>query len=144
MPSTINPPAAADIGVRTASCACGALRLTVSGAPRGVYLCSCDACKRTTGSAFAYRAQYGTADIVKVEGEARRWRRIGDAGRWVEHVYCATCGALVWMEGEGLPDAIAVSVGCFADPDFPPPATLYRTAGGHRWVIAPPGSRIAS
>lgn len=44
-------------GKRTASCACGGLKVTVSGAPARVYACACLECQRATGSGFAYRAR---------------------------------------------------------------------------------------
>lgn len=129
---------------RVAACVCGALRLTVSGEPTGVYACGCDACRRTTGSAFAWRARWRAEDVVEAAGPRQGWRRVGDAGRWVEHVFCPTCGALVWMEGEGLGDDVAVSAGALADPLFPPPASAHRWAGAPAWLGLPPEVRIVS
>lgn len=122
-----------ETATRTASCACGSLRLTVRGEPGRVYACSCLECQRATGTAFAYRAIFGKAAITQIEGERRTWRRGSDSGRWVEQSFCPTCGTLVYMEGEGLTDAVSVSVGCFADPSFASPATFFRTARRHRW-----------
>lgn len=133
-----------DTKIRTASCTCGGLRVRVVGQPIVTYTCSCEACQRTTGSAFAYRAQYPTANIFDIEGEQRRWRRTGDAGRWVEYVFCPVCGALVFMEAEGLRDAIAVSVGCFADRSFDAPTRMHWTTTGHKWVLPPPDAQVVS
>ncbi len=133
-----------DAKARTASCPCGNLRVCVTGEPMAVYICGCQVCQRTTGSAFAYRAQFRTENGVTVEGEQRRWRRIGDSGRWVEHIFCPSCGALVFMESEGLRDAIAISAGCFADPAFPPPTSAYWTSAGPAWFLPPVGTRVVS
>lgn len=127
---------------RTASCACGGLKLTVSGKPAGVYACSCFECQRATGSAFAYRARFSNDSIVAVEGDSRTWRRGSDAGRWVEQTFCPTCGTLVFMTGEGLSNAIVVSVGCFNDPQFERPAALHRTARRHGWYEVEEGIRL--
>jgi len=118
---------------RVASCACGSLRLTLAGPPLGVYACCCLDCQRATGSAFAVRARFAEAAIMSVEGEQRQWRRGSEAGRWLEHCFCPTCGGLVFMRAEGLPGAISVSVGCFADPGFEPPARAYWTSRKPGW-----------
>ncbi|MEZ0472873.1 GFA family protein [Luteimonas salinilitoris] len=120
--------------MRTAACACGQLRLEIQGDPQGVYACACLECQRATGSAFAYRARYARARI-RVSGEQRAWRRGSDAGRWVEQYFCPVCGTLVYMGGEALPDAVVVSVGCFADPTFAAPARLYHAARRHGWYV---------
>lgn len=118
---------------RVASCTCGSLRLTLAGPPLGVYACCCLDCQRATGSAFAVRARFAEAAIMSVEGEQRQWRRGSEAGRWLEHCFCPTYGGLVFMRAEGLPGAISVSVGCFADPGFEPPARAYWTSRKPGW-----------
>lgn len=118
---------------RTASCGCGRLALTVSGEPRRVYLCACSQCQRATGSAFAWRAIFPSSAIVALKGEASVWRRGSDAGRWNEQVFCPGCGGLVFMRAEALTDAISVSVGSFADPAFPPPASVHNRSHRPGW-----------
>lgn len=121
-----------DITERTACCACGDLELTVTGDPLRVYACACLECQRATGSAFAYRAQF-PAVAVKIAGEPRAFRRGSDAGRWVEQHFCPRCGTLVFMTGEGIPDKVVISVGCFADPGFAPPVKIFWEERRHRW-----------
>lgn len=116
-----------------ATCLCGALQIELRGAPLGLYACHCNTCKRTTGSAFGYRARYSAAEIV-VFGEPRRWRRIGDAGRWVDHHFCGTCGAMVFQKAEALGDDIVLSVGALANPMSPPPQAHFREEAAHRWL----------
>ncbi|MBN9236736.1 MULTISPECIES: GFA family protein [Phyllobacteriaceae] len=128
---------------RTAQCGCGGLGITVSGEPRSVYACACLECQRATGTAFSYRAVFVDEAVVQIEGERRSWRRTGGPGRWVEQTFCPTCGALVFMTGEGLPGAVSVSVGCFAEPDFAPPATLFRARRKHHWFEPGPATRIS-
>src|SRR5688500_5041139 len=106
---------------RTATCVCGALRITVRGEPRRVYVCSCLDCQATTGSVMAYRAIFGDEEVVTTEGEGRRWRRTSASGRWLDQTFCPNCGTVLWMTAEALAGARSVSAGCFRDPDFPPP-----------------------
>lgn len=37
------------------------------------------------------------------------------------------------MEGEALPEAVVVSVGCFADTAFAPPAAVFWASRRHSW-----------
>lgn len=130
--------------VATASCTCGNLKLRVRGEPTAVYICSCQACQRTTGSAFAYRAQFRTVNVLSIEGQQGHWRRLGDSGRWVEHVFCPSCGALVFMNAESLQDAIAVSAGCFADTAFPKPTRQHFASSSPLWLVPPSGALVVS
>jgi hypothetical protein len=63
---------------RTASCACGQLRIEVHGEPRGVGVCHCLACQRRTGSVFAALASF--AAPYEVSGTATEYVRVGDQG----------------------------------------------------------------
>jgi hypothetical protein len=127
---------------RTARCACGSLTVTVVGEPARVYACACIECQRATGSTFAYRARFRQEAIRRVEGERRVWRRSSDAGRWIEQSFCPRCGALVFMEGEAIPGEVALSVGCFADGAFAPPAALFWAARRHPWYALAEGIRL--
>ncbi|WP_105419032.1 GFA family protein [Neorhizobium sp. T25_27] len=119
--------------VRTAACSCGNFRLALAGAPERVYACACLECQKATGSAFSYRARYRKQAIVADEGERRRFRRITDEGRWMDQVFCPNCGTLVYMEAEVLENGIVVSVGCFGEPDFAPPAAIFWSRRRHGW-----------
>jgi hypothetical protein len=126
---------------RAASCACGNLKLTITGEPLSVYACACLECQRATGSAFSYRARFRTEAITHIEGERRTWRRGSDAGRWVEQTFCPTCGTLVYMSGEAMPNDAVVSVGCFADPAFAAPAKLFWATRRHPWYCLAKGMK---
>lgn len=120
--------------VRTAACGCGALQVTVTGAPLQVHACSCLECQRESGSAFTYKAFFPESAIASIEGEHRSWRRSGSSGNWVEWSFCPTCGIRVFGRVEAWPDVVGISVGCFADPAFEPPAKLYWSSRRHHWL----------
>jgi hypothetical protein len=125
-------------GTRIAQCGCGGLTATVSGEPVTVYGCSCVACQRKSGSAFTYAAMFPSA-AVAIAGERKTWRYNGDSGRWIENIFCPTCGIAVGFHSEGMPGLTGISVGCFADPDFAPPLRLYWASRRHRWLTFHPG-----
>ena len=123
---------------RTASCSCGQLRIEVHGEPRGVGVCHCLACQRRTGSVFAALA--GFAAPYEVTGTATDYVRVGDQGSSFRFRFCPICGTTLFHTEEGRePSSVAVAVGAFADPDFPPPEDSVYECRRHPWVRLPSG-----
>lgn len=123
---------------RTASCGCGQLSITVEGEPGGVGVCHCLACQKRTGSVFAALA--GFAPPWKVTGIASVHVRTGDAGAKFIFRFCPMCGSTVFHTEEGYEDrSVSVAVGCFADPNFPPPQDSVYDCRRHGWVRLPDG-----
>jgi hypothetical protein len=124
---------------RTASCSCGQLRIDVTGEPLGVGVCHCLACQRRTGSVFATLASF--AAPFRVSGAATEHVRIGDQGARFTFRFCPVCGTTLFHTEEGREDAsVAVAVGAFADPSFPPPRASVYECRRHGWVQLPPGA----
>jgi len=121
---------------RTARCACGNLTVTTSGEPVDVYLCSCIACQRGTGSAFSYAALFPES-AVAIAGDKHEYRQHGDSGRAIESYFCPTCGTAVAFRAQGLPGTVGVPVGCFADPSFAKPSKLFWASRRHDWLDLP-------
>jgi hypothetical protein len=74
-------------------------------------------------------------------GAFRVFRRVADSGRWNDAHFCPECGVCVFIRMEAFADAIGVPVGCFGDPAFGKPATLYWSTRRHHW-LAPPDFEI--
>ncbi len=125
-----------DEPVRTAQCACGGLRAICSGPPARVSVCHCFACQRRTGSAYGAQARYDQRQ-VRVTGEFKRWTRRGDSGGSVTFTFCPTCGTNLCWTPDGLPDAVTVALGCFADPSFPQPTMTVYEDREHSWAHVP-------
>ncbi|MCY1059924.1 GFA family protein [Nannocystis sp. SCPEA4] len=123
---------------RTASCSCGQLRIEVQGEPLGTGICHCLACQRRTGSVFAALAAF--AAPYEVFGAATEYVRAGDQGARFRFRFCPVCGSTVFHTEEGRePSSVAVAVGAFADPSFPPPQDSVYDCRRHPWVQLPPG-----
>ena len=58
---------------------------------------------------------------MRVEGEDKIYARMADSGFEIRFHFCPHCGTSVFWEGDKNPATCGVAVGCFADPDFPPP-----------------------
>src|SRR4029079_4183835 len=84
------------------------LTVTVTTPPQFVHACSCLECQRGSGSAFSYSAFFAES-AARVAGEATRWRRSSEAGRWNESNFCPTCGVTVFTRLEVLPGIVCRS-----------------------------------
>jgi hypothetical protein len=122
--------------MREASCSCGQLTLTAEGDPIRISMCHCLACQRRTGSAFGIQARF-PADRVRIAGRFSEYVRISDDGEEGTFRFCPDCGATVFWTLAAVPDAIAVPIGAFAEPTFPPPTVSVYGSRRHPWVSLP-------
>jgi hypothetical protein len=122
---------------RLASCSCGQLTAEVTGEPLRVSICHCLACQRRTGSVFGQQARF-RREQVSVSGVSSEYVRVGDAGTCARFHFCPNCGSTVYYEPEALPEFLAIPVGAFADPSFPPPRVSVYEERMHSWVVPPP------
>jgi hypothetical protein len=124
------------MAVRGAACSCGQLHLVVEGDPIRISMCHCLACQRRTGSAFGVQARF-PRDRVSIEGRSTVYVRVSDTGDSRTFHFCPECGSAVYYRLSAVPDVIAVPVGAFADPDFPPPTISVYEVRRHAWLTVP-------
>lgn len=122
---------------RVAACSCGQLTAQVSGEPVRISICHCLACQRRTGSVFGEQARFPRKKVT-ISGVATEYVRIGDEGTRIKFHFCSTCGSTVYYELEGAEAFLAIPVGAFAEPSFPPPTVSVYESRKHQWVIPPP------
>ncbi|WP_332766144.1 GFA family protein [Phenylobacterium sp.] len=122
---------------REAACACGGLRLSLSGAPRLVSSCHCLACQRRTGALFGSSAFFPRDQIVALNGDERTFQRQGESGGILTFHFCPNCGSTVYWDNPRVPDLVCVAVGALADPSFPPPIRTIWTVAKHEWLSFP-------
>jgi hypothetical protein len=123
---------------RDASCSCGQLTLAAQGDPVRISVCHCLACQRRTGSAFGMQARW-PAERTRMSGRASTYVRIADHGEARTFSFCPDCGSTVWYRTASRPDLVAVPVGAFGDPSFPPPTVSVWESRMHPWVSLPDG-----
>jgi hypothetical protein len=118
---------------RTATCACGQLTVGCKGEPTTVSLCHCLACQKRTGSTYGIAAFFRRED-VEPKGRTKHYTRPSDSGHHVTFHFCPDCGSTVFWKPHRKVDMIAVAVGAFADPAFPPPSQAVYEEHRHPWV----------
>jgi hypothetical protein len=118
---------------RSATCACGQLRVLCHGDPISVSLCHCLACQRRTGSTYGIAAFF-RAENVEAAGRAQDYSRPSDSGFDVTFCFCPDCGSTIYWKPSRMPNLVAVAVGAFADPAFPKPTQAVYAEHQHHWV----------
>lgn len=120
---------------RRAACSCGQLHVVAEGEPVRISMCHCLACQRRTGSAFGIQARF-PAERVRIEGRSTEYVRSSDSGDATFH-FCPECGATVYYRLSTVSDVIAIPIGAFADPTFPPPTISVYESRRHPWLTVP-------
>ena len=121
---------------RIASCSCGQLTATTTAEPVRISVCHCLACQRRTGSVFGAQARF-PAESVTTQGASKHYARVGDSGARLRFSFCPECGSTVHYVVEGQENLVAIPVGAFADPSFPPPKFSVYEKRMHSWVSTP-------
>ncbi|HET7396481.1 MAG TPA: GFA family protein [Gammaproteobacteria bacterium] len=121
-----------------ATCSCGKLIARVRGEPVRISICHCLACQKRTGSVFSAQARFAS-DAVTIEGRSKEYVRIAESGNTTRFQFCPECGSTVFWQFDALPGFITVTVGAFADPNFPQPHVSVYEEYRHPWVHLPDG-----
>jgi hypothetical protein len=122
----------------TATCACGQLKLVVTGLPRMHGVCHCSDCKRRTGSAFGISTYFPVLAVSRIEGDSKvhAFHHAAQAHDQRRH-FCVQCGSTVFWYVSTLPELIGVAGGCFAE--APPNVPDYSVSHSKKlaWVTLP-------
>jgi hypothetical protein len=133
------------IKIRTASCNCGQLRVTVTGPdPERISMCHCKLCQKQSGSVFATQARF-PREQVTIEGQSTAWKfpiagaepvpyRNCASGGGTFH-FCPVCGSTVYYEVDSDAARYGIKTGTFADPTFPPPKISGFEEYRHPWAM---------
>ena len=119
--------------IRQASCSCGQLKAIANGEPVRISVCHCFACQQRTGSAFGAQARF-PRDQVTLQGRSTQYVRVADSGNKLVFSFCPECGSTVHYRVEHIPEVIAIPLGAFADPQFPPPKFSVYESRRHSWA----------
>ena len=74
---------------------------------------------------------------MRVEGRAKEYVRLSDAGDERRSSFCPECGSTVFLAMGAVPGVIVVAIGAFADPGFPAPGISVWESRKHPWVSLP-------
>ncbi|MGB3025310.1 GFA family protein [Paradevosia shaoguanensis] len=116
-----------------ASCACGAISVSVRGRILAMLLCSCLDCQKATGTGHSAVALAAPATVT-ITGETRSFVRPADSGALFTRRFCPTCGTPIAGSSSRAPEAIMLPVGLFgADTEWFVPNQLIFARSHHDW-----------
>jgi hypothetical protein len=118
-----------------AHCQCGQFFVESTDDPEFVLVCNCVQCQRRSGSAFALGAFF-RREAVNVEGEYKKWTRLGSSGLPLTNHFCPECGTNLFWAPEVRPDHYGVAVGCLTSPVAEPGNTIW-TSEKQPWLTFP-------
>lgn len=117
----------------SASCACGAVSLAISGRVYAMFMCACEDCQKATGSGHSTVALANPADVT-VSGEVRAFSRPADSGATFTRHFCPTCGTGLFGKSSRAPNAMMLPVGLFgADAAWFTPSQLIFARSHRTW-----------
>ena len=120
-----------------AQCACKAVSVTFSGDPEFCFACHCDYCQRLSGSVAVTAAVFRQDQMLTTQGSFSEYEP--DLQNWPDckRYFCPNCAStLFWFNPTAFPGMQLVSIGCFGDPKFKGPDTVYQTQYRHSWCGA--------
>jgi hypothetical protein len=68
-----------------------------------------------------------------ITGEAHFYERAADSGNTVRRGFCPQCGAPVYGESSGFPDALVLRAGSLDDPELFRPGMIVYTEDAPSW-----------
>ncbi|KAF8348465.1 Mss4-like protein [Amanita rubescens] len=119
-------------------CLCGGCKIFVDSEPllKGLVLCHCTDCSRSTGGAFACGAPV-PRDSVKTEGSVKLYAFVHPSnGNTVSRWFCADCGAHLFSQSSAHPDRTFVRAGVIDG--FTKMAIVLEVFAKDRWPSVPP------
>jgi hypothetical protein len=117
----------------SAQCACGAVRVRLTGRIYAMFLCSCADCQKATGAGHSAVAIAAPHDVT-IEGEARSFARTAESGATFTRHFCPTCGTPIFGTSSRAPDAIMLPAGLFSpDNDWFAPNQLIFARSHREW-----------
>jgi hypothetical protein len=91
-------------------CLCGAVRLTATGQPKGVYWCHCQSCRKHSGAPASVFVAFDRSSYSITKGEITKFD--STPGRTTRG-FCARCGSTLTCESARLPTETHFYLGAF-------------------------------
>jgi len=116
-----------------ASCACGAVSVTVNGIVHVMLLCACEECQKATGAGHS-AAAFVDAEDLTVTGATKSYSRPADSGAIFTRYFCPECATPIYGQSSRAPRFAMLQVGLFgAQTDWFKPNQLIFARSHRQW-----------
>jgi hypothetical protein len=98
----------------SASCACGAVTVTVKGPVYSMLLCSCEDCQKASGTGHAAIFITDPSSLT-VEGETKSFAVTADSRATMTRYFCPVCGTRLYGRSSRAERSVMLPVGLFGN-----------------------------
>ncbi|MBI5041738.1 MAG: GFA family protein [Gammaproteobacteria bacterium] len=126
----------------TGSCACGAVRYSITTEPAFSFHCQCHQCQRASGTGHASLFVV-PKNSVSVEGEVKFYAQTADDGATISRGFCPHCGSPVLGKSTGYPDVLMITAASLDEPALFKPQKVVFSASGQAWDYVDPALPMA-
>lgn len=95
-----------------ARCACGAVRVRISGEVGAMFMCACEDCQRASGAGRSAVFLVSAGDAT-IDGETGSFATTAASGATFTRRFCPVCGTPICGVSGRRPDAVLLPVGLF-------------------------------
>jgi Uncharacterized conserved protein len=97
----------------TATCDCGAVRLTLDGPVLAMFQCSCEHCQKVSGGGHS-SVVLVPASAARLSGETHTYTRPTASGANFTRHFCTACGTTAMAQSSRAPDVAIIPAGLLA------------------------------
>ena len=119
-------------------CACGQVKLELSGEPLLVRQCWCRHCQHLSGGSATTNALFLTQDFAS-EGEISWSAHVADSGNTLNWGFCPQCGSQLLSWSSARPHMRVIRLGTLDQPHGLKPTQVIWTAQAPEWAVWDPG-----
>jgi len=123
--------------ILTGQCACGAICYGCEADPFMMFNCHCRDCQRASGTAYAAILIVPKA-AVRMTGEPRYHKVVGNAGSGIERGFCGSCGSHLLLRLDRFPQVLGLQAGNLNDPSLYRPSKDVFTSSAQPWDYLDP------
>jgi hypothetical protein len=137
----------------TGRCACGNVKLSITGEPVATRQCWCRQCQHLSGGGPSHNCMFRT-DEVHLDGQLGAHSYVADSGNTLTQWFCPGCGNHIYAQSSARPQLRTVRLGVLDQPHGLAPRMAIWTAAAPPWAAidpaleqhpgqppAPPGSK---
>ena len=127
----------------TGGCICGAVRFDIRDDPVAMNDCQCRHCQQRSGTGHGSYITFASRRTAKLTGPSKHWEAVGAGGTVKHYVFCADCGAPVYLTFPAMPDLVIVHAAALDDPSRYRPQFVLYAASAQPWdPVAPSVQRF--
>ncbi|RZK00995.1 MAG: aldehyde-activating protein [Novosphingobium sp.] len=118
-------------------CSCGAVTLTIAGAPITARQCWCRQCQQIAAGGPTHNAMFATQDVT-IHGDLSGHEYVAASGNTITQSFCTACGTPVMGQSSARPQFRVIRLGTLDTPHDVKPLMAIWTEDAPAWAVIDP------